>query len=147
MYRESFPLTSHLSPLTIHYFLYFRPSVKKILILSLLALTLQANAQNNSCNLNNTALLLREVFVFSENRNHTIMELFGEQVPQQLMSIMYIPNEERKKEIDELVLNGQLHNSIFIFPETTGVRRYCSPQEYAAYLKSEKDLPMNRNER
>lgn len=81
--------------------------------------------------------MLREVFVFSEYRNHTILELFGEQVPQQLMSIMYIPTKDRKKEIDELVLNGQLHNSIFIFPETTGVRRYCSPQEYTTYLKNE----------
>lgn len=139
-----------LSPFTtrLSLYLYFRPAMKNLIIFSLLAFAFQGNAQQNKiCNLNNEAPLLREVFVFSEHRNHTIMELFGEQVPQKLMSIMYIPNEERKKEIDELVLNGQLHNSILIFPETTGVRRYCSPQEYAAYLKSEKDLPMNRNER
>lgn len=137
MHRTFFPLTFHLSP-----FLYFRPAMKNLIFISLLAFAFQANAQQiKTCNLNNEAPLLREVFIFSEHRNHTIMELFGEQVPQQLMIIMYIPNEDRKKEIDELVLNGQLHNSIFIFPESNGVRRYCSPQEYAAYLKSKASSP------
>lgn len=69
------------------------------------------------------------------------MELFGEQVPLLMLNIMYVPNEERKKEIDEWVLQGNLYDSIFIFPEATGMRRYCNPQEYAAYLKSEKFLP------
>lgn len=66
------------------------------------------------------------------------MELFGEQVQQQMLNIIYIPTTERKKTIDELILKGEMNGSIFIFPESTGVRRYCSPQVYAAYLETEK---------
>jgi hypothetical protein len=110
--------------------------MKNIVVIALLALTFQAAAQNNPCNLNNSIPQPREVYVFSEHRNYTMMELFGEQVPQQLLNIIYIPNAERKRTIDELVLKGEMHGSIFLFPEVNGVRRYCSPQEYAAYLKS-----------
>lgn len=108
-----------------------------IFTLLLIALAIRCSAQNGLCNLNSSPPQLREVFVFSDHRDHTIMELFGEQVPLQLLNVIYIPNAERKKEIDDWVLSGQLHGCIFIFPETTGVRRYCSPQEYAAFLKAE----------
>jgi hypothetical protein len=119
--------------------------MKKLLTLICFAGCMQATAQNKICSnlLDNN---LHNVFVFSQNRNHTIKEVFGEMVPTMLFNIQYIPNEERKKEIDSMVLEGQMHGSAFIFPDKNAeaVVRFCTPEEYAAALRTGAELKIER---
>jgi len=110
-----------------------------ILIISMLACACQSRGQNATCNLTGGIPQLREVYVFSENRNHTMQQLFGEEVPQMLLNIVYVHSTAQQAEIDNHALKGELQGSIFIFPEPNGTRRYCTTEAYSAYLTKQKE--------
>lgn len=104
-------------------------------LIALMFLTSSVNAQQKICPLNDG--MLHEVFVFSENRNHTMMELFGERVNPMVINIVYITSTEAKDKIDEQILSGEMIDGTFIFPATDATKtiRYCNAAEYAAALK------------
>ena len=105
-------------------------------IIVLFILSSSINAQQKICPLNDG--MLHEVFVFSENRNHTIMELFGERVNPMVINIVYITSTEAKKKMEEQILSGEMNDGTFIFPaaDATKTIRYCNAAEYAAVLKN-----------
>lgn len=114
--------------------------MKKIIsVITLFILTASVNAQQKTCPLKDG--MLHEVFVFSENRNHTMMELFGERINPMVISIVYITSKEEKKKIDKQILSGEMNDGTFIFPsaDETKTIRYCNATEYVAAL--------NRNEK
>jgi len=114
--------------------------MKKFFTLFCIGLCVEATAQNKICKFD--IPVMHNVYVFSENRNHTIIELFGERVPTQIMNIMYVTNEQTKNQTDSLCKVGQLGESIFIFPHKDASRtiRFCNDREYLVALVNKMEL-------
>ena len=102
------------------------------------------NAQQKICSLNDG--MLHEVFVFSENRNHTIMELFGERINPMVINIVYITSTEAKKKMEEQILSGEMRDGTFIFPSSDATKtiRYCNTTEYTTALKKNENAEIEK---
>lgn len=113
-------------------------------IITLLILTSSVNAQQKVCTLNDGNL--HEVYVFSENINHTMMDLFGERINPMVINLVYITTPESKKEMEEKILSGEMSNGTFIFPsnDITKTIRYCNVKEYAEALNRKEKLEIEK---
>lgn len=94
-----------------------------------------ASAQNKTCNLNDGRL--HKVYIFTENRNFTMKELFGEEVNPATVFIQYVVTAEQKQHIDSLFMAGNAADAAFIFPDKDASKtiRYCRAEEYIAVIK------------
>ena len=113
-------------------------------IIALLILTSSVNAQQKVCTLNDGNL--HEVYVFSENRNHTMTDLFGERINPMVINLVYITTPKSKKEMDEKILSGEMLDGTFIFPsnDATKTIRYCNAKEYAEALNRKEKLEIEK---
>lgn len=108
--------------------------MKNLILFMLLCISISVSAQTKPCNLNDGRM--HHVYVFSETRNHTMPELFGEEVNPATVFIQYIATAEQKARLDSLCLAGQAEDAVFIFPDkdVSKTRRYCKGEEYRAVL-------------
>ncbi len=108
--------------------------MKRIFFLLLAFMAESAAAQNKICNLNDGRL--HTVYVFTEDRNFTMKEKFGEEINPATVIIQYVVTAEQKQRIDSLCITGNAVEAVFIFPDKDASKtiRYCRAEEYRAVL-------------
>ena len=86
-------------------------------------------AQTNTCPLNDGKM--HEVYVFTENRHHSMNQLFGNRVNNLVINIVYVTTAEQKEQLDKQVNNGDIKEAAFIFPDADASKtiRYCNVKE------------------
>ncbi len=108
--------------------------MKKIVLMVLFLFLIQ-RLKAQECDLSKTPSTI-VAYVFSEETDFTMNELFGENIMPGLVNIVWANTAELKQNINDMVLSGNAEG-VFIFPGNTETKtvRYCSAREYLSALR------------
>nr|MBK9651692.1 hypothetical protein [Bacteroidota bacterium] len=117
-----------------------RAAVKKILLLILLFVSLQAmqKATAQPCNL--PIMNMHTVYIFTTKTNHTVEEVMGTKLNPMLFNFVFVKTEEQLATIKQQAIDKKLSSTVFVFFGNGKAIRYCNVEEFVKAVENKVEL-------